>query len=51
MLYTRGWTKRPREALLQLVIDFILSMSSVGGSPKGANGTPLFGCVKSYLPV
>ena len=32
MLFTRGWTKRPREALLQLDIGLGLDMLSIGGS-------------------
>ena len=34
MLFTHGWTKRPREALLQLDIGLWLRMISVGGSRK-----------------
>ena len=34
MLFTRSWTKRPREASLQLDIGLLLHMFSVGGSRK-----------------
>ena len=46
MLSTRSWTKRPREALLQLVIGFRPRMFSVGGS-FGANETPPLRCLNS----
>jgi len=46
MLSTRGWTKRPREALLQLAIGFRPRMFSVGGS-FGANETPPLRCLNS----
>ena len=32
MLVTRGWTKRPREALLQLDIELRLCLFRIGGS-------------------
>jgi hypothetical protein len=32
MLHTRSWTKRPREALLQLDIELGLYLFSIGGS-------------------
>ena len=32
MLVTRGWTKRPREALLQLDIELRLYLFRIGGS-------------------
>ena len=32
MLFTRSWTKRPREALLQLDIGLGFCMFSIGGS-------------------
>ena len=34
MLVTRGWTKRPREALLQLDIELRLYLFRIGGSPR-----------------
>jgi len=43
MLFTRSWTKRPREALLQLDIGFILRMFSVGGTP------PFLGIFDSFF--
>ena len=32
MLFTRSRTKRPREALLQLAIGYMLHLFSIGGS-------------------
>jgi hypothetical protein len=32
MLFTRSRTKRPREALLQLVIEYMFHLFSIGGS-------------------
>ena len=39
MLFSRSWTKRPREALLQLDIGLGLGMFSIGGS-LGTNEIP-----------
>ena len=49
MLYTHGWTKRPREALLLLCIDFLLDDVERRWEPQGANGTPPFAGERSYL--
>ena len=39
MLFSRSWTKRPHEALLQLDIGLRLGMFSIGGS-FGTNEIP-----------
>ncbi len=46
MLVTRGWTKRPREALLQLGIELGLHMFRIGGS-FGASEIPPLCCSNS----
>jgi len=34
MLVNHSWTKRPREALLQLDIELVIYMFRIGGSPR-----------------
>ena len=38
MLHTRSWTKRPREALLQLDIELGLYLFRIGGSSDASRG-------------